>query len=151
MTNYTLFPNDILADAKTVIGQDIEFEGGTLRVNGGALIVGRLTRTTILSIDGSPIKISALATLDSCIINGKDVIVDGEFSGEINAQGDVELSDTCSIEGTITHKGRVMTGGLADTERMKLKRFDKPKTQMRSPYFDTVEEVKTVHLISVAA
>ena len=79
------------------------------------------------------------------------MIVDGEFSGEINAQGDVELSDTCTIEGTITHKGRVMTGGLADTEHMKLKRFDKPKTQMRSPYFDTVEEVKTVHLISVAA
>lgn len=150
MSTYTLFANDILSDAKTVIGEAIELEGGTLRVNGGALIVGRLTRTTVVSVDGSPIKVSALATLDSCIINGKDVIVDGAFSGEINAQGDVELGDTCSIQGTITHKGRVMTGSLAETDHMKLKRFPQQKTQMRAPYFDTVDEAKHVHLISVA-
>lgn len=148
---YALFPADILSDAKTVIAHSIDFEGGTLRLSGGALIDGRLTRTTIISVDGSPTKISALANLDSCILNCKDIIIDGEFSGEINATGDVELGDTCRIQGTITHAGRVMTGALADTDAMKLKRFPQPKAQMRSAYFDTIDEAKPVPLLASVA
>lgn len=152
MNKYVLFNQDILKDAQTHVSESIIYEGGTLRVKGGAVIDGCLSKTTVISVDGSPIKVSALATLDSCILNCFDVIVEGSFSGEINAQGDVELGDTSTMQGTITHKGRVMVAALSDTEYVKIKKIVVPKSvQMKSHYFDTVDEATTVHRIGMSA
>jgi cytoskeletal protein CcmA (bactofilin family) len=152
MNNYVLFSEDSLKAAQTHVCENIEYEGGTLRVKGGAVINGNLSKTTIISVDGSPIKVSVLANLDGCVINGGDIIVDGAFSGEINAQGDVELGDTSSLQGTITHKGRVVIGSLAETEFLKIKKIAVPKgAQMKNAYFDTVDEAAPVHRIGLAA
>lgn len=152
MNNYVLFDQDVLKTAQTHVGESIVYEGGTLRVKGGAVIDGCLAKTTVISVDGSPIKVSALATLDSCIINCRDVIVEGSFSGEIVAQGDVELTDTSTLQGTITHKGRVMVGALSDTEYVKIKKVAAQKNvQMKNTYFDTVDEVALVHRIGLVA
>lgn len=123
MSRYALFPSDCLASPKTRLSENTDQEGGTLRIKGGALIDGKLKGVTIISVDDSIIKISALATLDSCLVKGKDVIVEGIFSGEITAKGDVELGESCSVMGIINHGGGLMISGLADTVELTTKKI----------------------------
>ncbi|UUZ66301.1 hypothetical protein LP417_35395 (plasmid) [Polaromonas sp. P1-6] len=87
-------------------------------------------------MDDSPIKVSALATLDGCVVNCKDIIVEGIFSGEINAKGDVELGESCTVMGTISHSGGLMISGLADTAEVSTKKVAPAKAaETRSSNF----------------
>jgi Polymer-forming cytoskeletal len=122
MNRYTLFPDDCLVHPLTRLSENTDQEGGILRIKGGALIDGKLKGVTIISVDDSIIKISALATLDACLVHGKDVIVEGIFSGEITAKGDVELGESCSVMGTIEHGGALMISALAEIAELTTKK-----------------------------
>lgn len=136
MSRYKLFAEGNLPAPKTVVNETTDQEGGTLRLKGGALIDGRLTKVTIISVDDSPIKVSALATLDTCVVNCKDIIVEGIFSGEIHAKGDVELGESCTVMGSISHSGGLMISGLADTAEVTTKKVAPAKAaEARPSYF----------------
>ena len=124
MTRYALFDDTVLNNPSTMITSTTDQEGGILRVKGGALIDGKLTRVTIIVMDESPMKISALAHLDTCVINCQDIIIEGEFSGEINAKGDVELGDSCRVKGKLNHSGRLLIDcTLADTVDLHIRKL----------------------------
>jgi cytoskeletal protein CcmA (bactofilin family) len=113
-----LFPNDKLNAPKTVVSESTDQEGGTMRLKGGGLIDGKLKGVTIIVSDDSFLRISALATLDACVIHCKDIFIEGIVSGDINAKGDVELGESCTVMGSINHGGALMISALADTVEM---------------------------------
>ena len=73
------------------------------------------------------VKISAMASLAACIVQCKDLIVEGIFSGEIHAKGDVELGESCTVMGSIQHVGGLMISGLADTAELTTKKVGAAK------------------------
>lgn len=124
MSRYALFDDTVLNNPSTMITSTTDQEGGTLRVKGGALIDGKLTRVTIIVTDESPLKISAMAYLDTCVIHCQDIIIEGEFSGEINAKGDAELGDSCRVKGKLNHSGRLLIDcTLADTVDLHIRKL----------------------------
>lgn len=130
MSNYTLFEAETFKAPKTLVSNTTDQEGGTLRIKGGAKIDGKLTGVTIISTDNTPIKISALAELDKCILNGHDVLVEGVFNGEMNLTGDVELGESCTVVGVLKHSGRVLIGSLADTVDLHIVKVAAPKVHI---------------------
>jgi Polymer-forming cytoskeletal len=114
MSRYKLFPDAKMDNPATKVSQTTDQEGGTMRIKGGALIDGQLNAVTIISTDGSPIKVSALAKLSKCVIECQDILIEGEFSGQITAKGDVEFGESGLIKGTVKHGGMLLIGCLTD-------------------------------------
>lgn len=115
-------------EPQSLFGHGLTFEGGTLRGNGGLLIDGKLENVSVTSEDGSAIVVSALADLDNCIINGHHVIVSGKFRGELNATGDLEITDSADILGLVNTGGRMLVSPLAVMEDVRIRRvLAKPK------------------------
>lgn len=127
MSRHTLFTPDRTASPKTHVSETTDQDGGILRIKGGALIDGKLKGVTIISTDDSMVKISAMASLAACIVQCKDLIVEGIFSGEIHAKGDVELGESCTVMGSIQHVGGLMISGLADTAELTTKKVGAAK------------------------
>lgn len=134
---FTMFDIDSDPAPSTSISKSTDAEGGTLRIKGGALIDGKLTKVTIISTDNSRVQLSVTAVLETCIIECQDLIIEGSFSGEINAKGDVELGSTCTVKGKLNHVGRVLINGLADAVDMHTRKIKATSAEplKRSPSF----------------
>jgi hypothetical protein len=127
MSQYNFFEPTDIAKAK-LIPESLAFTGGAIDCSGGLLVDGNLTKVTLESKDGSPIYISALATLDDCIINGRDVLIEGHFSGVINADGKTEFASGCVVVGVFNKAGEVYMHKLADVDDLAVK-SKKPSEQ----------------------
>lgn len=112
-----------ISDPESLFSEGLSFEGGVLRGKGGLLIDGKLENVSVISEDGSPIVVSALANLNNCIIQGHHVVIGGKFRGELSADGDVEITDSASILGTINTGGRMLISPLAEMEDVRMRRL----------------------------
>lgn len=120
MSSYNLFKSADIESSKSTVPETLVLRGGTVEAEKGLLIDGKLFNTTIDSKDGSPIYVSALAELDNCVINGKDVLIEGSFSGTINASGKTEFASGCVVVGIFNKGDEVYIHKLADLDDLKV-------------------------------
>ena len=120
MSRNILFKDDAFQSPNTMVSEHSEFEGASMKTKLVALIDGKLSKTTITSTDGSPIKISALAVLTDCIINCNDLLIEGSFTGQIIATGNVELGESALVQGEASIYGTFVCSPLADCVDMRL-------------------------------
>lgn len=107
-----------------IIQQTLAFVGGTVYVSGGAQIDAKLKNVSVVALDDKPIVLSALGQMENCLINGTDVLVCGDFSGEIRAKGDCEITPTARARGVVLVRGHVLISPLAaDSEEIRVGRL----------------------------
>jgi cytoskeletal protein CcmA (bactofilin family) len=121
-----LFSQDVKDQCRQLIDESFVLEGGTIRVKSGVLIDGKLTGVTIISESVAPVVVSALGRLDSCIVECVNFLNEGEFSGEAQVTGDVELGESSTSIGAIAFGGRFYAAApFADTADLKIKGLPK--------------------------
>lgn len=120
MSRNILFKDETFANPKTMISEHTELDGCNMKSKLGALIDGKLNNVIVTSSDDSPIKISALAVLTGCVINCTDLLIEGSFTGKINAKGSVELGESALVEGEASIEGTFVCSPLADSVDLKL-------------------------------
>jgi cytoskeletal protein CcmA (bactofilin family) len=122
---------DTLAKPSGVMQQGFRFAGGTMFVKGGVQIDAQFNGVNIESEDGGLVHVTALGNLESCLIKGGDVMISGDFTGEIVAKGDVEVTNTARIKGTIRAGGVVLVSPLSmdkgDVKILPLQRHETAK------------------------
>lgn len=96
-----------------ILQNSLVFVGGNVFVQGGLQIDARLKNCTIQAMDGKPIVLTALGKMEDCFIKGEDVLICGDFSGEIQAKGDVEVTNTARMSGTIRAGGHALVSQFA--------------------------------------
>lgn len=106
-----------------IVGQHLSIEGGKLTLANDTVVDATLSGVHIVARNGAKLKLSALSTLDECLVDCGAVEVAGTFSGHIKAEGDVEIADSASIAGVIELAGRLSLGGEASMDDVRLKRF----------------------------
>jgi hypothetical protein len=128
MTNYNFFkPTDI--ENSKVLPESLILKGGSIDCSDGLLIDAQLTGVTIESKNDAPIYISALANLDDCVINGADVLVEGHFSGTLNASGKTEFAAGCVVVGIFNKGGEVYMHMLSDLDNLKISSMNSNKAK----------------------
>lgn len=115
-----------------VLQRTLKFAGGTIMVGGGLQIDAQLNGVEINAPDKTVV-VSALAKCDQCHITAKDVLICGDFSGEIVASGDVEIADSARCTGTIRVGGHALISPIA---------FEAGEIKIMK-YVENVEEVKS--------
>lgn len=96
-----------------ILQRTLAFEGGTIVTKGSLQIDAALKGVKIVSTEDKPVVVTPLANCDTCVIQAHDVMVTGDFSGEIIAKGDVEISDSARFLGTIRAGGHVLVSPIA--------------------------------------
>lgn len=124
-----LFTNEIFSAPKTMVSHATELDGGTLKIKQTGLIDGKLTDLVLVSSDDTPIKISALAVLENCKIECNDLLIEGSFTGEIKAKGNVEFGDSALVQGILHVGGTLLVNKLADAVDMKIVHFSPKKSE----------------------
>jgi cytoskeletal protein CcmA (bactofilin family) len=62
--------------------------------------------------------------MDHCAIDASDVLICGDFTGEVRAKGDCEVAPTAKVRGLILVRGRVLISPLAgDSEEIRVGRL----------------------------
>lgn len=89
------------------------FVGGTVFVKGGVQIDAQLKNVTVQAMDNKPIVLTALGKMEDCYIKGEDVLICGDFTGEIQASGDVEVTNSARVAGVIRTSGHALISPLA--------------------------------------
>jgi len=115
------FSQQVVESAKTHLAEHLNIKGGELEARDGTLIDARLAGCVVKSVDDSPICVSALAMLSDCTIEGKDVLIEGQFSGTIVASGRVEFASGCIATGILNRGGEVYFHPLADLDDLRIK------------------------------
>jgi hypothetical protein len=147
MTSYNFFkPTDI--ENSKVLPESLVFKGGSIDCSGGLLVDAQLTNVTLDSKDGSPIYVSALATLDDCVINGTDVLMQGHFSGTLNATGKVEFASGCVVVGIFNKGGEVYMHMLSDLDNLKISSMNSDKAK---PALSSMDKLKSPYAIAAAS
>lgn len=118
-TNFLKFSQTCAAIAtpSIIIPELMEQEGGTLKLTGSAYIDGTFEKTTFRAVKGEAILLSALSMLNNCVIHCKDIMIEGDFTGDIYVKdgGTVEIGCSAVIRGTIYTDGMVIRHPLSDT------------------------------------
>ena len=112
MTTRNLITNTV--QCKSLEPESLVLKNGTVEGSNGLLIDGTLTKMHIVSKDGSLIHISATAKLESCTIEGKDILLEGNVDAVITAQGDCEIGASAVMVGTLNVGGDLFKSRLAD-------------------------------------
>ena len=123
MSNYNFFNTAALEKTETNLPESLKLKGGAIEAHGGLTVDAQLTGVTLDSKDGSTIYISALAKLEDCVINGKDVLIEGKFSGTLNATGQTEFASGCVAVGIFNKGDDVYIHKLADIDDLKVMRL----------------------------
>lgn len=100
MMRTKLFDEATLGQARTLIPDSLVLKGGELSGERGMKVDGQLTNVKLVSTDDSPIHISPTAKLLNCVIDGKDVFIEGHYEGRIDAHGKVEFGAGSTVMGT---------------------------------------------------
>ena len=107
-----------------IIQESLAFVGGTIYVKGGVQIDAKLKNVTVVALDENPVVLSALGSMDHCAIDASDVLICGDFTGEVRAKGDCEVAPTAKVRGLILVRGRVLISPLAgDLEEIRVGRL----------------------------
>lgn len=125
-----------------ILQSSLMFVGGTVFVSGGVQIDAKLKNVTVQAMDNKPIVLTALGKMDGCFIKGEDVLICGDFTGEIQAKGDVEVTNTARISGVVLTRGHALISPLAgESDEIKVARLPDdppkditPKTESASAY-----------------
>ncbi|WP_234265199.1 polymer-forming cytoskeletal protein [Hydrogenophaga sp. NFH-34] len=96
-----------------VLQRTLAFHGGTILSKGSLQIDAALKDVTIISTEGKPVVVTPLGNCNSCCIQADDVLITGDFSGEVIAKGDVEVSHSARFVGTIRAGGHVLVSPIA--------------------------------------
>jgi cytoskeletal protein CcmA (bactofilin family) len=96
-----------------ILHRGVAFHGGTLMVKGGLQIDATLDEVTVVSTDGRPVVLTALGKMSGCHIHAQDILIMGDFTGELSAAGDVEVTDSARFAGSIRAGGHVLLSPLA--------------------------------------
>ena len=59
----------------------------------------------------------------NCHIEGQDILIEGDFAGEVNAAGDVEITNTARVAGLIRYGGELIIGPLVDRRKLRVQRM----------------------------
>ena len=115
-----------------VLQRTLKFAGGTIMIGGGLQIDAQMSGVEINAPDKTVV-VSALAKCEHCHITAKDVLICGDFSGEIVASGDVEITDSARCAGMIRVGGHALISPIAvEAGEIKIMK-----------YIEEVEEVKS--------
>lgn len=133
-----------MAAPDEILQNSIMIVGGTVFVHGGLQIDAKLRNSIVKSLDGKPIVVTALGKLQDCVIEGTDVLVCGDFSGEIVAKGDVEVTDTATFSGNIKTGGYALISPVATEHNADVRIMPLPKDQ---PVAEVVDNVGGLDLV----
>lgn len=124
---YQFFKPTDMEASKSIVPASLNFKGGTIDGKDSTLIDGKLHGTTITSTDNTPIYISSMAHLTECVINCHDLMIEGHFTGTINAKGKVELAAGCVVVGILNKSDEVYMATLADVDDLQVRSIKTPK------------------------
>lgn len=96
-----------------ILQSSLMFVGGTVFVKGGLQIDAQLKNVTVQAMDSKPIVLTALGKMEGCYIKGEDVLICGDFTGQIEACGDVEVTNSARVAGVIRTSGHALISPLA--------------------------------------
>lgn len=106
-----------------VLQNTIILDGGTIYVRGGMQIDASMRNCRVVAQQNNPIALSVLGRMLSCHIEGQDVLIEGDFAGEIEAAGDVEITNTARVAGFIRYGGELIIGPLVDRRKLRVQRM----------------------------
>jgi len=106
-----------------VLQNTIILDGGTIYVRGGMQIDASMRNCRVVAQQNNPIALSVLGRMLSCHIEGQDVLIEGDFAGEIEASGDVEITNTARVAGFIRYGGELIIGPLVDRRKLRVQRM----------------------------
>ena len=84
-----------------ILQASLTFHHGKVYCQGSMQIDARMRHCHIYASKHEPIVVSALAKMLACQVHGHDVVIEGDFAGEIFASGDVEVTASARIAGLI--------------------------------------------------
>jgi cytoskeletal protein CcmA (bactofilin family) len=119
--NRYFFDTVALSSVQSLVPEALSLKNGTVEGTLGLRVDGKLTGVEIISTDDSLVHISALAVLSNCKLIGKDILIEGKFSGEISAAGKIEFAAGCTVLGTLNKSGEVYFHMLSDVEDLTIK------------------------------
>ncbi|MBS3912783.1 MAG: polymer-forming cytoskeletal protein [Hydrogenophaga sp.] len=136
---------DLITRPDEVLQSGMVFDGGTIFASGALQIDSSMRNVSVVGKATHPICISALGRLLECSISGGDVLVEGDFAGEIEATGDVEITNTAQVRGLIKYGGELHIGLLVDRSALKLQRMTKAAevVELPQPAADLAETTPT--------
>jgi len=107
---------------KVVISNGTDQEGGTLKFNGAAVVDGAIKSAKILATTGHDVLFSAMSNVSDCVVDAKNLMIEGDFSGEITIQdeGILEIGDAAKVMGTVHTSGAVIIHAGADASELKV-------------------------------
>lgn len=85
--NRQFFTSEEIDASQTSLHQGMTIEGGVITAEKGLVIDGHLKNCHISTTDKSAIFISAMATLEDCVVQSPDLLIDGKFKGTIVVEG----------------------------------------------------------------
>jgi cytoskeletal protein CcmA (bactofilin family) len=107
-----------------IIQQSLAFVGGTIYVKGGVQVDAQLKNVSIVAVDDNPVVLSVLGSMVDCAIDATDVLICGDFKGEIRAKGDCEIAPTAKARGLVLVRGHVLISPLAgDSDEIRVGRL----------------------------
>jgi hypothetical protein len=113
-----------IARPDEIIQESLAFVGGTMYVKGGVQIDAKLKNVSVVALDENPVVLSALGSMDHCAIDAVDVLICGDFTGEVRAKGDCEIAPTAKARGLILVRGHVLISPLAgDSDEIRVGRL----------------------------
>lgn len=107
-----------------ILQQSLAFVGGTIYVKGGVQIDAQLKNVTVVAVDEGPVVLSVLGKMEDCAIDATDVLICGDFKGEVRAKGDCEIAPTAKARGVVLVRGHVLISPLAgDSDEIRVGRL----------------------------
>jgi cytoskeletal protein CcmA (bactofilin family) len=119
-----------------VLQNTLIFDGGAIYARGGIQIDARMRNCRVVSQQQHPVTVSALGRMLKCQIVGQDVLIEGDFTGEIEASGDIEITNSARVAGLIRYGGELVIGPLVDRRKLRVQRLTM-RAEMVSPQIQT--------------
>lgn len=116
-------PRDILQASLT-------FHHAKVLCQGSMQIDARMRHCHIYASKHEPIVVSAQAKMRACHVHGHDVVIEGDFAGELFASGDVALTASARIAGLIQCNGKVVIRPLVDARLVRIERTQQTVTSL---------------------
>ena len=113
-----------------ILQASLTFHHGKVYCQGSMQIDARMRHCHIYASKHEPIVVSALAKMLACQVHGHDVVIEGDFAGEIFASGDVEVTASARIAGLIQCNGKVVISPLVDARLVRIERTQQTVTAL---------------------
>lgn len=125
-----------------ILQATIILDGGTIFASGSIQIDAAVRNARVVARKKQPVLVSALGRMLACFIQGHDVVIEGDFAGEIEASGDVEVTNSAQISGVIRCSGEVVFGPLANRNNVRVQRLTLRVEEVKEPSHNLVHPSK---------